>query len=54
MLPILGDQDPAKVELSSEELRVEVALADYIERKNISLGTLAARFTPWMDHFKRK
>jgi hypothetical protein len=54
MLPILGDQDPAKVELSSKELRVEVALVDYIGRKNISLRTQAARFTPWMDHFKRE
>ena len=54
MLLILGDQDPAEVELSPEELRIEAALADYIGRKNISLGTQAARFTPWMDHFKRE
>jgi hypothetical protein len=54
LLPILGDQDPAEVELSPEELRIEAALADYIGRKNISLGTQAARFTPWMDHFNRE
>ena len=54
MLLILGDQDPAEVELSPEELRIEATLADYIGRKNISLGTQAARFTPWMDHFKRE
>jgi hypothetical protein len=54
LLPILGDQDPAEVELSPEELRIKAALADYIGRKNTSLGTQAARFTPWMDHFKRE
>ena len=54
MLPILGDQDPTEIELSPEELRVEAALANYIERKNISLGTQVMRFTPWMDHFKRE
>ena len=32
----------------------EATLADYIGRKNISLGTQAVRFTPWMDHFNRK
>ena len=53
-LPILGDQDRAEVELSPEELRIEIALADYIGRKNTSLGTQAARFSPWMDHFKRE
>jgi hypothetical protein len=46
LLPISGDQDPAEVELSPEELRIEAALADYIGRKNTSLGTQAARFTP--------
>ena len=46
LLPILGDQDPAEVELSLEELRIEAALADYIGRKNTSLRTQAARFTP--------
>ena len=30
MLPILGDQDPAEVELSPEELKVEATLAYYI------------------------
>ena len=54
MLPILGDHDPDEVELSPEELRIEAALADYIGRKNISLGTQAARFAPWMDHFMRE
>ncbi len=39
MLPILGDQDPTEIELSPEELKVEAVLADYIGRKNISLGT---------------
>ena len=53
LLPILGDQDPAELELSPEELRIEAALADYIGRKNIALGTQATRFTPWMDHFNR-
>ena len=54
MLPILGDQDLAEVELSSEELRMKAALADYIGRKNTFLGTQASRFTSWMDHFKRE
>uniref|UniRef100_A0A2N9H9S1 CCHC-type domain-containing protein n=1 Tax=Fagus sylvatica TaxID=28930 RepID=A0A2N9H9S1_FAGSY len=54
MLPILGDQDLEEVELSSEELRMEAALADYIGRKNTFLGTQASRFTSWMDHFKRE
>ena len=46
LLPILGDQDPAEVKLSPEELRIEIALATYIGRKNTSLGTQAVRFTP--------
>ena len=54
MLPILGDQDLAEIELSPEELKVEVALVDYIGRKNTSLGTQAARFTAWLDHFMRE
>uniref|UniRef100_A0A2N9EYG9 Aminotransferase-like plant mobile domain-containing protein n=1 Tax=Fagus sylvatica TaxID=28930 RepID=A0A2N9EYG9_FAGSY len=54
MLPILGDQDLAEVKLSLSELKVEAALANYIGRKNISLGTQAVRFAPWMDHFKRE
>ncbi len=45
MLPILGDLDPAEIELSPEELKVEATLVDYIGRKNTSLGTQAARFT---------
>uniref|UniRef100_A0A2N9GR74 Aminotransferase-like plant mobile domain-containing protein n=1 Tax=Fagus sylvatica TaxID=28930 RepID=A0A2N9GR74_FAGSY len=35
-------------------LLTRVALVDYIGRKNISLRTQVARFTPWMDHFKRE
>ena len=46
LLSILGDQNPVEVELSPEESRIEAALADYIGRKNISLGTQAARFSP--------
>ncbi len=46
LLPILGDQDPAVLKLSLEESRIEAALADYIGRKNITLRTQAARFTP--------
>jgi hypothetical protein len=53
LLPILGDQDPTELELSPEESKIEAALADYIGRKNISLGTQAARFNPWMEHFNR-
>jgi hypothetical protein len=53
LLPILSDQDPAELKLSPEELRIEAALADYIGQKNIALGTQAARFSPWMDHFNR-
>ena len=30
LLPIFGDQDPAKLELSPEKLKIEAALADYI------------------------
>uniref|UniRef100_A0A2N9IMQ7 Aminotransferase-like plant mobile domain-containing protein n=1 Tax=Fagus sylvatica TaxID=28930 RepID=A0A2N9IMQ7_FAGSY len=54
LLPILGDQGPVKLELSPEELEIEAALADYIGRKNIALGTHAARFKPWMEHFNRE
>ena len=54
LLPILGDQDPAELELSPEELKIEAALADYIGRKNTTLGTQVARFNPWMDHFNRE
>ena len=53
LLPILGDQDPAELELSPEEAKIEAVLADYIGRKNIALGTQAARFNPWMEHFNR-
>uniref|UniRef100_A0A2N9GDE0 Aminotransferase-like plant mobile domain-containing protein n=1 Tax=Fagus sylvatica TaxID=28930 RepID=A0A2N9GDE0_FAGSY len=54
LLPILGDQGPADLILSPEELEIESALADYIGRKNIALGTQAARFKPWMEHFNRE
>ena len=54
MLPILGDLDPAEIKLSPEELKVKAALVDYIGRKNTSLGTQAARFTAWLDHFMRE
>ena len=53
LLPILGDQDPVELELSPEELKIEAALADYIGRKNVALGTQAARFNSWMEHFNR-
>ncbi len=46
LLPILRDQDPVELELSPEELKIEAALANYIGRKNIALGTQAARFNP--------
>jgi hypothetical protein len=54
LLPILGDQGPADLILSPEELEIESALADYIGRKNIALGTQAARFKAWMEHFNRE
>uniref|UniRef100_A0A2N9H9H2 Aminotransferase-like plant mobile domain-containing protein n=1 Tax=Fagus sylvatica TaxID=28930 RepID=A0A2N9H9H2_FAGSY len=53
LLPILGDQDPAEIALSPEELKIEAVLADYIGRKNVALGTQAARFNSWMEHFLR-
>ena len=53
LLPILGDQDPARLELSLEELKNEATLAYYSGRKNVSLGTQAARFNSWMEHFNR-
>ena len=54
LFPILGDQGPADLELSPEESMIEAALPDYIGRKNIALGTQAARFKPWMEHFNRE
>uniref|UniRef100_A0A2N9I300 Aminotransferase-like plant mobile domain-containing protein n=1 Tax=Fagus sylvatica TaxID=28930 RepID=A0A2N9I300_FAGSY len=53
LLPILGDQDPAEITLSPEESKIEAVLADYIGRKNVALGTQAARFNSWMEHFLR-
>ena len=44
LLPILGDQDPAEIALSPEESKIEAVLVDYIGRKNVALGTQAARF----------
>uniref|UniRef100_A0A2N9GE07 Aminotransferase-like plant mobile domain-containing protein n=1 Tax=Fagus sylvatica TaxID=28930 RepID=A0A2N9GE07_FAGSY len=49
MLPILGDQDSAEVERPPEELKVEAALADYIGRKNTSLGTQACELYTQLD-----
>uniref|UniRef100_A0A2N9IUI7 Aminotransferase-like plant mobile domain-containing protein n=1 Tax=Fagus sylvatica TaxID=28930 RepID=A0A2N9IUI7_FAGSY len=37
--------------LRSQE--IEAVLADYIGRKNVALGTQAARFNSWMEHFLR-
>ncbi len=34
-------------------MKIEAALADYIGRKNVALGTQAARFKSWMEHFNR-
>jgi hypothetical protein len=53
LLLVLGDQDPTELELSPKELKTEAALADYIGRKNVALGTQAVRFNPWMEHFNR-
>uniref|UniRef100_A0A2N9GFN7 Aminotransferase-like plant mobile domain-containing protein n=1 Tax=Fagus sylvatica TaxID=28930 RepID=A0A2N9GFN7_FAGSY len=53
LLPILGDQDLAEIALSPEESKIEAVLADYIGRKNVALGTQAARFNSWMEHFLR-
>ena len=53
LLPILGDQDPAEIVLSPEESKIKAVLADYIGRKIVALGTQAARFTSWMEHFLR-
>jgi hypothetical protein len=50
-LPILGDCDPSTIELSSTELKVETILLNYVEKKNISLGTNAARLTTWPQNF---
>uniref|UniRef100_A0A2N9G1S4 Aminotransferase-like plant mobile domain-containing protein n=1 Tax=Fagus sylvatica TaxID=28930 RepID=A0A2N9G1S4_FAGSY len=45
--------DPAEIALSPEESKIEAVLADYIGRKNVALGTQAARFNSWMEHFLR-
>ena len=49
----IGRSGSSRTELSPEELKIEAALADYIGRKNIALGTQVARFSPWMEHFNR-
>ena len=54
LLPIMGDQGPADLELSPEESTIEAVLANYIGRKNIALGTQATKFKPWMEHFNRE
>jgi hypothetical protein len=46
-LPILGDCDPSEVELSPAEIKAEAVLLDYVGKKNVSLGTNAARLTTW-------
>ncbi len=50
-LPILGDYDPSEIELSPAELNAETILLNYVGKKNISLGTNAARLTTWLQMF---
>jgi hypothetical protein len=50
-LPILGDCDPSEVELSPAEIKAEAVLSDYVGKKNVSLGTNAARLTTWPKTF---
>ena len=50
-LPILGDCDPFEIELSSTELKAKTILLNYVGKKNISLGTSAARLTTWPQRF---
>jgi hypothetical protein len=50
-LPILGDCDPSEIELSPAELKAETILLNYIGKKNVSLGTNAARLTTWPQKF---
>uniref|UniRef100_A0A2N9I9H3 Aminotransferase-like plant mobile domain-containing protein n=1 Tax=Fagus sylvatica TaxID=28930 RepID=A0A2N9I9H3_FAGSY len=50
-LPILGDCDPSEVELSPAEIKAEAILLDYVGKKNVSLGTNAARLTTWPRAF---
>jgi hypothetical protein len=50
-LPILGDCDPSEVELSPAEIKAEAILLDYVGKKNVSLGTNAARLTTWPRTF---
>ena len=41
----MGDCDPSEVELSPAEIKAEAVLLDYVGKKNVSLGTNAARMT---------
>jgi hypothetical protein len=50
-LLILGDCDPSEIELSPAELNAETILLNYVGKKNISLGTNAARLTTWLQMF---
>ena len=50
-LPILGDCDPSEIKLSPVEIKVETILLNYVGKKNISLGTNAARLTTWLQKF---
>ena len=50
-LPILGDCDPSEIKLSPAEIKVETILLNYVGKKNISLGTNAARLTTWLQKF---
>ena len=55
LLPILGDQDPAELELSPEELKIEAALVDYFGRKNIPWGLkLRGSIRGWSISIERK
>ena len=50
-LPILGDCDPSEIEFSLAKLKAETILLNYVGKKNISLGTNAARLTTWLQRF---
>ena len=50
-LPILGDCDPSKIELSPTKLKAENILLNYVGKKNIFLGASAARLTTWPLRF---
>uniref|UniRef100_A0A2N9I2E6 Aminotransferase-like plant mobile domain-containing protein n=1 Tax=Fagus sylvatica TaxID=28930 RepID=A0A2N9I2E6_FAGSY len=46
-----SDCDPSEVELSPAEIKAEAILLDYVGKKNVSLGTNAARLTTWPRAF---